>query len=190
MRGYDITSCERRRKGFSRQRILEHLRSNLACFGNIFKWLFINWLFFTMYIKKFRRANGRFNPKPPSLRHWLCVEIHDTIQKAKFWFVATSMFKWKPYTVLAMSNHSSDIDSLTLYYCTSGVSKLRPAGQIRPAKVSNPTRGALLENRNMGRKQWMTLKIALFSRFNHASQLFQSLNVGWNCTHLQFVLQG
>ena len=59
----------------------------------------------------------------------------------------------KPYTVLAMSNHSSDIDSLTLYYCTSEVSKLRPAGQIRPAKVSNPARGALLENRNMGRKQ-------------------------------------
>src|SRR6218665_2449312 len=84
----------------------------------------------------------------------------------------------KPYIVLAMSNHSSDIDSLTLYYCTSGVSKLRPAGQIRPAKVSNPARGALLENRNMGRKQLMTLKIALFSRFNHASQLFQSLNVG------------
>src|SRR6218665_1526598 len=59
----------------------------------------------------------------------------------------------KPYTVLAMSNHSSDIDSLTLYYCTSGVYKLRPAGQIRPAKVSNPARGALLENRNMGRNQ-------------------------------------
>src|SRR6218665_3707910 len=57
-------------------------------------------------------------------------------------------------------------------------SKLRSAGQIRPAKVSNPARGALLENRNMGRKQLMTFKIALFSRFNHASQLFQSLNVG------------
>src|SRR6218665_1400015 len=59
----------------------------------------------------------------------------------------------KPYTVLAMSNHSSNIDSLTLYNCTTWVSKLRPAGQIRPAKVSNPARGALLENRNMDQKQ-------------------------------------
>src|SRR6218665_3659832 len=49
----------------SRQRILEHLESNLACFGNIFKLLLSDYLFFTMYIKYFfRRANRGFNPPP------------------------------------------------------------------------------------------------------------------------------
>src|SRR6218665_3402558 len=37
-------------------------------------------------------------------------------------------------------------------YTRPGFSKLRPAGRIRPAKVSNPARGALPENINMGRK--------------------------------------
>jgi len=34
----------------------------------------------------------------------------------------------------------------------TGISKLRPAGRIRPAKVSNSAYGAIPENINIGRK--------------------------------------
>jgi len=57
-----------------------------------------------------------------------------------------------------------------------GVSKLWPASRIRPAKVSKPARGALPEDINMGRKTVNDSgKYTPFSRFNHASQWFQSL---------------
>src|SRR6218665_1705397 len=68
--------------------------------------------------------------------------------------------------------HFSTIWNTRAYdqFLTTGVSKVRPAGRIRPAKVSNPARSALPENSNMGRR------IYLFSRFIHASQLFQFSN--------------
>src|SRR6218665_3155296 len=104
--------------------------------------------------KNSQKPMGGFNPKPPLCYATYCVWRFMTLyKKLNFDLWQHLCLTVKPYTVLAMSNHSSDIDSLTLYYCTSGVSKLRPAGQIRPAKVSNPARGALLENRSMGRKQ-------------------------------------
>src|SRR6218665_2483157 len=108
-----------------------------------------------MYIKKFRRANGGLTPSPLCYATDCVWRFMTLYKKLNFDLWRHLCFSVKPYTVLAMSNHSSDIDSLTLYYCTwsSEVSKLRPAGQIRPAKVSIPARGALLENRNMGRKQ-------------------------------------
>ena len=66
-----IRGLEERRQLPSRQRILEYLRSNLTCFGNIFKWLLSDYLFFTMYIKYFfRRANGGFNPPPLATPLW------------------------------------------------------------------------------------------------------------------------
>jgi len=50
-----------------RQRILEHLRSNLACFATYLSdYSLSDYLFFTMYIKQFfRRANGGFNSQTP-----------------------------------------------------------------------------------------------------------------------------
>ena len=58
----------------SRQRILEHLRSNLVCFGNIFSdYSLSDYLFFTMYIyflqcilKKFQKSQwGVLTPQTP-----------------------------------------------------------------------------------------------------------------------------
>src|SRR6218665_3056596 len=107
-----------------------------------------------MYIKKIPKTQWGFNPQAPLCYATDCVWRFMTLyKKLNFDLWRHLCLSVKPYTVLAMSNHSSDIDSFTLYYCTSGVSKLWPAGQIQPAKVSNPARGALLENGNMGRKQ-------------------------------------
>src|SRR6218665_984898 len=105
-----------------------------------------------MYIKNFEEPMG-FNLKPPLLATDCVWRFMTLYKKLNFELWRHLCLSVKPDTVSATSNHSSDIDSLTLYYCTSGVSKLWPAGQIRPAKVSNPARGAILQNRNMGRKQ-------------------------------------
>src|SRR6218665_2773275 len=106
-----------------------------------------------MYIKNFEEPMGGLTPSLlcyDTDRVWRFMTLYKKLNFDLWRHLCLSV---KPYTVLAMSNHSSDIDSLTLYYCTSGVSKLQRAGQIRPAKVFNPAHGALLENRNMGRKQ-------------------------------------
>src|SRR6218665_3046500 len=86
-----------------------------------------------MYIKKFRRANGGLTPSPLCYATDCVWRFMTLYKKLNFDLWRHLCFSVKPYTVLAMSNHSSDIDSLTLYYCTSGVSKLRTAR--RPDQV-------------------------------------------------------
>src|SRR6218665_3696737 len=68
------------------------------------------------------------------------------------------------------------LENCLLRLSTPGVSKLRPAAGSGPTR--SLIRPAVLFPKILtwDEKQRMTLEITLFSRFNHASKLFQSLN--------------
>src|SRR6218665_1540799 len=86
-----------------------------------------------MYIKNFEEPMG-FNPKPPLLATDCVWRFMTLYKKVNFDLWRHLCLSVKPNTVLAMSNHSSNIDSLTLYYCTSEVSKLTTARRTDPTR--------------------------------------------------------